>query len=269
MIACKELNKSFDTKGEVIKALVENKAEIIALKKSAFKMSDGVSGTIKSTAEKAVSSEQLKFGDKVSVVINSIGILDSHNDVHITGMWNKSAKEKNGKVFHVVEHDLSIGKIVAYPNDVTVTVKNVTWAELGKSYEGSTEVLVFETTVTEKTNKDVFLAYRDGEDLQHSVRMEYVGLHLAINDTAEKDEYDNWLKFYPQIANKEVADERGYFWAVTEAKIIKEGSTVLFGSNDTTPILGRSTNQEPTKVTPDEPQPVSFGELLKQTNFLI
>ena len=51
------------------------------------------------------------------------------------------------------------------------------------------------------------------------------------------------------IANKAQAIEQGYFWVVTEAKISQEGSMVLRGSNDATPIL---TSENKTQSNPDQ-----------------
>ena len=78
--------------------------------------------------------------------------------------------------------------------------------------------------------------------------MRYVSFDLAINSEAEwdKEEKALWDKYYPVIANKELADERGYFWAVTEAKIV-EGSAVVMGSNSATPTL--ETKEEPSEDT--------------------
>ena len=84
--------------------------------------------------------------------------------------------------------------------------------------------------------------------------MRYVNLELAINSEAEYDkEYKElWDKYYPVVANKELADERGYMWIVTEAKII-EGSAVVMGSNSATPTLE---NKEVADiVTTDENEP--------------
>lgn len=271
MITCKELNRSFGTKEELIKSLIENKDEVIALKKSALKHSDGVSIFLRDgvAAKAGASTQPLKVGDTIKVAINTIGYLDSHNDVHIAGIWSKSAKEQNGKVYHAINHELSLGNLVAYPKDVAISVETMSWSELGKSYAGFTEVLAFASTITEKTNKDAFLAYRDAEDLQHSVRMEYVMLHLCINDPETKDCFANWTKYYPQVVNSELADERGYFWAVTEAKISKEGSTVLFGSNEVTPLLGHSTKEEPLPSTPAEPQKTfDVSAAIQKINFL-
>jgi hypothetical protein len=95
----------------------------------------------------------------------------------------------------------------------------------------------------------------DKEDMQNSIRMQYVKIDLAFNDEEYEDEYKVWKEVYPQISNKERADELGYFYAVRELKIVNEGSMVLFGSNDATPIKDieavndTSSKQEPSKDT--------------------
>jgi hypothetical protein len=59
---------------------------------------------------------------------------------------------------------------------------------------------------------------------------------MNVSDKRYQEDKANWDKYYPMVANKEKADEEGYFFAVTEAKII-EGSAVLKGSNYVTPTL--------------------------------
>lgn len=61
---------------------------------------------------------------------------------------------------------------------------------------------------------------------------------MCINseDRYYREEKENWDKYYPQVANKKDVDEVGFFWAVTEAKLI-EGSAVPIGSNYVTPTL--------------------------------
>ena len=78
--------------------------------------------------------------------------------------------------------------------------------------------------------------------------MQYVKIDLGVNSEnpdykAEKAFYD---KHIGKIANKEQVAIDGYFFGVSEAKIYKEGSLVLFGSNSVTPVLHAS---EPTKAT--------------------
>lgn len=240
-IYCKELKQEFGTKQEMFKALKAKKEELIGLKKSQIKMSNAVSYAFKSDSSIKAddSQEELKIGDTVKVAMNTTNYFDSDRDVLIDGSWNRTAKEQDGKTYHVADHKLEMGKIVAYPKDVSISVENIEWNKLGKSYSGATEVLVFNSKMTDKTNQDVFMAYRDGEKVEHSIRLIYERIKLAINSYEEEDKEEKaiWDTFYGKIANKEDVDNVGYFWAVTEAKIHKEGSTVLFGANEATPQL--------------------------------
>ena len=254
---CKELNLEFATKQEMFFALKAKKDELIGLTKSQIKSSDGINLSIKPKVAQKAEPEDLKFGDTVKVAMNTTNYLDFDGDLIIDGAWGKSAKEQNGKTYHIINHDLKIGSIVAYPKDVSVSVEAVDWSSLGKDYKGSTEVLVFESTITEKTNNDAFLAYKDGEDIEHSIRLMYVKIDLAINSDEQDDKAEKALfdKYIDKVANKDVAEERGYMWIVSEAKIYKEGSLVLFGANDATPPLQK--NSEPqisTHKQNNEPQ---------------
>ena len=237
---CKELNKDFDTKQEMFKELKANKDEIIGLKKSAIRKSQQVHLVLKSKdGKKADTDSILELGDSVKVAMNTTNYFDFDKDVLLSGSWNKTAKEQNGKTYHVINHDLKIGSIVAYPKDVEVSVETHLWKSLGKGFEGETDVLVFVSKMTDKTNKDAFLAYRDKEDVEHSIRLQYTEIELAFKSDEVEDKEENALyeKYYPQIANKEDVDKDEYFWAVKLARIYKEGSTVLFGANDATPQL--------------------------------
>jgi len=84
----------------------------------------------------------------------------------------------------------------------------------------------------------MFGQYAKGYVKEHSAGLRYIQLELAINSDAEwdKEEKAVWDKYYNDIVNKEDVDEYGYFWAVTEQKII-EGSAVVKGSNFATPTI--------------------------------
>lgn len=241
MIYCKDLDREFSTKRDMFIALKENKDTIVGIKKSAVKFSDPISFTAKdiSTAKAGSSDSAVKIGDFIYPVINTTNYLDSHGDVHLDGIWNKSLTEQNGKVYYIINHELEIGKVISYPKEVTPMVKDMSWSELGLPYEGKTQALIFKARLTDKTNHDALKAIIDKESLENSIRMMYVGMKLCIdsNDEELKEEKKDFYNYLPIIANKEDAIERGYFWAITEAKIFKEGSAVLFGSNDATPIL--------------------------------
>lgn len=241
MIYCKELDKDFANKRDMFIALKENKDTIVGIKKSAVKFSDPISFTAKdiSTVKSESSDSTVKIGDFIYPVINTTNYLDSHGDVHLDGIWNKSLTEQNGKVYYIINHELEIGKVISYPKDVTPMVMDMSWKELGLPYEGTTQALVFKARLTDKSNPDALKAIIDKEALENSIRMMYVSMKLCIdsNDEELKEEKKDFYNYLPIIANKEAAIERGYFWGITEAKIFKEGSAVLFGSNDATPIL--------------------------------
>ena len=50
-----------------------------------------------------------------------------------------------------------------------------------------------------------------------------------------------WDKYINQVINRDASEEQGYFWAVTEAKVI-EGSAVVMGSNYATPTISVTGN---------------------------
>jgi hypothetical protein len=235
-------NKEFATKEDLFKALVENKKELVSLKKSVVKNADAVSfgyldTSVKIDTNKEDVQTQLQNPEtlNVKVVINTTNFLDSHNDLHVNGIWNKSVKD-NVTFLHLQEHDRSFDKVIT--DTAKGYVQSMTWKKLGLPYEGKTEALIFESTIEKKRNEFMLNQYANGWVKNHSVGMRYVQMELAINTEAEYDkEYKAlWDDYYPLIANKEVADERGYFWVVKEAKII-EGSAVVMGSNSATPTL--------------------------------
>src|SRR5690606_39202898 len=124
-------------------------------------------------------------------------------------------------------------------------------------------------------NEYMFNQYAKGYVKQHSVGMRYKKLITCINDDDYPVQKENWDKYFPEIVNKEEAEENGIFWAVLDAMIL-EGSAVLFGSNDTTPtylVEDISTNNEPPVGTQDEPHKDdsvgdSFLKYINETKFI-
>lgn len=276
MIFCKELNAEFSTKDELFKALVKNYDRIVAVKKAAIKTSDGMPMQMLSPKlETAKGFDFVKEG-KYYPVINTTNYLDSHKDVHLKKIWNKSIKEQQGKVFYLINHSMKVGDVVAWPENVKPMVKEISWKDLGRDYEGTTEALIYEVELSDDSNDIAVKAIKNKRPVQNSVRMSYVKFEMCIN-TDEKDyrEYKlNYDKYFPEIANKE-AETDGYFWAVIEAKIIKEGSMVLEGSNDATPILENNTDQpsedtdnEPPKGTPKRMDSVKVKQIINSLSKL-
>jgi len=227
-----------------IAEIVKNKETIMAQKKAVMKYADGCSymdeniRVFQNNEEiigKAITNIDELDTIQVKAAINTTNILDSHGDVHIKGLWNKSLKE-NKMIMHLQEHKMSFDSIIADGEDLKPSTKDMTFKELGYKMDGDTQVLFFESTVKMDRNLYMFKQYANGRVKNHSVGMRYVKMFLAVNDDNYKEEKAIWDKYYPTIANKEDADAQGYFWAVTEAKVI-EGSAVPIGSNQITPTI--------------------------------
>lgn len=256
-----------------IKKIKDNKALIIAEKKSAMKKADSCTSDVyhinsKGGAVKVVSEDNSNEPNdetlKVRVVINTTNLIDSHRDCHIPGLWNKTLKE-NKSPYHLRQHNLDFDYVIS--DQVTASVKMMDWSELGQPFDGKTQALIFDSIVEKDRNEFMHKQYLKGWVRNHSVGMMYVNLFLCINSNERyyQEEKDNWDKYYPQVVNQDVAKELGYFWAVTEAKMI-EGSAVPIGSNYATPTI--SVKSEPSTDTQKDSRETTiskeeFTEFLK------
>lgn len=261
MSVLKFQDKEFSTKQELFKHLRDNHDRLIQQKKAIVKYTDSVSvKSFSNDQAKADTTKELSSFDwmkegYVYPVINSTGYMDSHSDVHLSSIWNKSAQEKKGMIVWDSNHELKIGSEVAYPKDVNIMLKDMRFSDLGYDSNKQTTALIFEVQKDAIVNKSIIDRIDKGIATQHSVRMRYVKMEFAMNSNEEEDQlykmrYDKYIE---DIANKEKAEDQGYFWAVLEAEIVAEGSSVVNGSNDITPMLiGKSI--EPSKGTQlDEP----------------
>ena len=194
MIYCKELNKEFESKSDLFKALVENESFIIDAKKSqvykSFEKGLQVVSDQK-TIEKAFNDSEkgIKFdSDYYYFVVNSANYLDSHNDMHVDGNWNKSVKDQLGKVYLVWHHDFSkTENIIAFPEDIEMITSKVAWSLLGKSYDGETYSLIYKVKKDKIVNENISKWLKEGRKLQLSVRMQYIKLETAFNSDDEED----------------------------------------------------------------------------------
>ena len=232
----------FSTEKELFSFLVENEDTIFSQAKTQLKQADSIGykpillkqDFSNKSQEQIV--EDLLSRDKIQVapVINTTGILDSHEDVHIPKLWDKSLKE-NKRMLHVQEHQSqSFDKIISSGEDLKAYAKTISWKELGYNFEGKTQALMFDSTVRKERNEFMFKQYAKGYVDNHSVGMYYVKLATCINDEDYPVQQENWEKYEQYIVNREALDGRKYFWAVLEAKAI-EGSSVPMGSNPFTP----------------------------------
>jgi hypothetical protein len=249
----------FKTKKELIKFLVDNHDSLIKMKMETFKKGEAIAfngsiNYVRTDNKQFKANEPIQEpGTKINVlaVINSTNWLDSHQDVHIPGLWKKSISE-NRFIKHLQEHEMQFSKIISDKSDLKVYTKDVSWKDLGFNYSGMSECLIFDSMVKQSRNEFMFEQYANGHVDNHSVGMRYMKIVMCINDEGAGANFEAWEKYYPMIINPENADSRGYFWAVTEAKVI-EGSAVPIGSNIATPTL-ENNKSEPFYNT-QEPKP--------------
>jgi len=253
MFECKELNKTFATKDELILNLRKYKDDIISFKKAQiYKSIDkGLGVTAKpidplkiSTQTKGISIDS----DYYYIATNTTKILDSHGDVHINGIWTKSVKEQQGKVYLVADHVLQLDKTIARKENIEILLAEIPFALLNKPYSGTTEALIYKVRKDKVINQVAKEWLDSGDSIEASVRMQYVDIEFALNSDNKDDvKYkDNYEKYKSEIANLEdFEDEIDYFWAIKQAKNVLESSLVLFGSNSSTGIITNNNKFQP------------------------
>lgn len=229
------------SKEESIDYLVKNKYKLIAEKKSEIKLADAIPVADITEKQSETSDVKKKINTEnrdsiaVKVAINTTNIMDSHNDIHIPGLWKKSLQE-NKNIKHLQEHQLAFDKIISDGDDLHAYTRKYSWKSLGFDWAGSTQALIFDSNVKKSRNEYMFDQYANGYVTNHSVGMRYVKMELAVNNPKYEAEFEVWEKYIDQVINSEQAEEVGHFWAVTEAKV-SEGSAVPIGSNFATPTM--------------------------------
>lgn len=243
-------DKGFETKEELFAEMRKSYADLIAFKKADIQKSceKGVSVTcrvLKATDNiKALKMDSAYY----YIAVNSTWILDSHEDLHVDGIWNKSVKEQQGQNYLVADHQLTIDNTIVRKEDVEMLIVELPFALLGKSYAGDTQVLVYKVPKDKVIHAKAKEWLDSGADIEASVRMQYVTILFAMDsndpeDATLKKNYDNYIG---RIANKEDFEYIPYFFIIQEAKNVRESSLVVFGSN---PVTGNIRETEPSKDT--------------------
>lgn len=267
---------TFQNKKELHQYLVTNKGHLIDQKKMAPVFSDPVTfgaQPIDRTKQSAFSTKAntpvIEDLDvlRVKVVANTANWIDSHLDLIIPGAASKSIQERKGLIPFLHDH---IHKLEAEIADVIdIYPATMSLRELGLDMDGTTESIIFVGDVKKEYNAKIFEKYKQGRIKQHSIGLHYVKIDLAINDEDWGKEKDFWDKYYPQVINKDVADDHGFFWVIGEYKLI-ENSAVLFGSNVLTPTLDNNLkNFEPLASTQQQEPSVKDTRVMDALNKLL
>ncbi len=252
---------------ELFRYIKANKAAIIDMKKSVIKCADAVIIAVTEEPPRSIAKGQYLFSNdepngilKRTIIANTYNWLDSHDDVHQNNLFAKSINDKGVKIPHLHDHIFQLDARVGMP--ISWNEKSIPWRDLGVNKDGSTMSLFLESNIMKSLNKSVYKAYLDGIIDQHSVKMQYVKMGMAINDPDYEDEYKEWVATFDKLGNPEKAIEQGYYFPQYEAKLF-EGSAVLLGSNELTPTLGNKF--EPLKGTQKDqpPKALDIAELVK------
>jgi len=229
----------FTSKAEKFDYLVENKKELVNLKKSAIKLVDpfGTSkfeeSVIKSLNE--TNNQDTDSQIKRTVIGNTYNWMDSHEDSHLDNVFANSIEQKGVKnINHFHDHVAQLMAKVGIPQ--AVYEKMINWTDLGVNKSGQTMALFMDSLIKRSMNPSIFEQYKEGLINQHSVGMQYVNIMLGINDPDRKEEYGVWSQYAPKLGNYAKAEQLGYCFFVKEAKLI-EISCVIAGSNELTGTL--------------------------------
>ena len=251
----------FSTDKELFDFIVNNEQTIFTQAKSQIKRADAFYfnteplkelNASKGTPEENQQSLLSKAVLEVKTVINTTNILDSHKDVHIPGLWDKSLKETKSRMLHAQEHKTGeFSKIISSGADLKSYTKNTTFKELGYDLKGDTQALMFDSKVRKERNEYMHEQYAKGYVTNHSVGMIYVKMVTCIDSEDYPVQKENYDKYAPMVANKEALKNTKYFWAVLEAKAI-EGSAVPAGSNSFTPTTSVKEVKQENQVSEKE-----------------
>jgi hypothetical protein len=253
------MNKHFlslKTQAERFAYLKANKAELVAFKQSAIKYCDAQLPTAEEGQEQVIKAlststeNDTESSIKRTLIGNTYNWMDSHDDVHVDNTFNKSIGERVGKIWHLHDHEQKITAKVGIPEKIYE--QEVKWTDLGISKSGTTTALFMDSNILKDYNSLMFNEYKSGNVDQHSVGMYYVKVELALNDKDSVEEYKVWNQYINNLGNKKKAEEKGYFWAVKEAKLI-EISAVLQGSNELTPTIEAKDNEPPKDTQEKKP----------------
>lgn len=248
--------KEFSNKEAVVAFVKENLSQILDFKKSVEQKSvdKGVAVSCKSlnyvrmeVSDKAITVDK----DYFYIAVNTTGILDSHDDLHVSGIWNKTLVDQQGKNYLVDSHELTIGTTIVKKEHIEMFVAKVTFQSLGMPYPGSTQVLVYKFRRDKVIDTKAKQWLDSGDAIQASVRMQYVSLKFALDSNApeDKEAKKNYDEYIGQIANKEDFEYIPYFFIILEAKNVRESSLVPFGSNSITGNIIRQKDIQPLSST--------------------
>lgn len=244
-------DKIFTDKMDQTRFIKANNKELMFIKKSEYKKESEI--VLKSDVFIGGFETKIdaNLGDLIEIktVINTTNVIDSHMDLHLKDIWNKTVKD-NPFSYHLKQHKNEFEAIIS--NHAKSYNEKMNFKDLGidADFEMTANINQF---ILDKRKQDfMYGQYVDGNVKQHSIGMMYVDLDIAFYDEESKKEMDFFNEMIELAINPEIAIERGYVYIVREAKK-REGSAVVFGSNSITPTLWIKNYEPQTSTYKSEP----------------
>jgi len=274
-------NKEYATKEEMFADLKANLSDIIDFKKGVQKSIDKNSSVVCRPIDASKFDQEqtkaLKLDDNFYyIAVNTTKILDSHDDVHIDGIWKKTVSEKQFKNYLVTDHELEVFNTVVRKEYVEIFTAKLPFSLLGYPYEGNTEALIYKVPKEKVKNEFVKEWLDSGDSIQASVRMKYIKFLFCLdsNNPEDAEFKKNYDKYIDSIANKQEFEYIPYFFAILEASNEQESSLVIRGSNYVTGQLGTTRDQEEKSEPPkgtqtNKEEPTEVTQEKKKFNVFI
>lgn len=240
-------NKSFTDKMDMIRFMQKNREEMFAVKKAEYKTKSEAllnNGIFEKEFNPMIEDITGDF-IQVKTIINTTNVIDSHLDLHLQGIWNKTVSD-NPFSHHLKSHKNDFEFVIS--DRAKSYNEKMNFKDLGLKIDMQMEANINEFVLERKKLPLMFDAYKNGEVREHSVGMIYVNFDLAYYDEESQKEIDFFNRMKAQSINPEVADENGFMWIISEAKK-REGSAVVFGSNSITPTLSVKNYEPSSKLT--------------------
>jgi len=265
-------DKTYSTKEELFADLKDNLELIIDKKRTEVYESykKGQATNLKPIDVSKFDVEQqkaLKLDDNYFYfVFNTTRILDSHEDVHIDGLWKKTIQEKQFKNYVVTDHELEVLNTVVRKEYVEIFTAKIPFSLIGKSYNGNTEALIYKFPKDKVQIPIVKEWLESGDALEGSVRMKYIKYVFCIDSNNPEDEEfkSNYDKYIDYIANKEDFEYIPYFFAVLEASNERESSVLIDASNKATGKLKENTQADESLEQKEAEQSLQIEETQKE-----
>jgi hypothetical protein len=134
---------------------------------------------------------------------------------------------------------MEMGSVAVKKENVEMFLADIPFSSVGKTFAGNTQALIYKVSKDNVINPIAKEWLESGDDIEASVRMQYVNVELAMNsdDKRDKAELKTFNDNIGNIANKSDFEDLTHFWVVKEAKNLGESSLVLMGSNSSTGVI--------------------------------